>query len=253
MNDPTQRFSSRVENYIKYRPSYPPEVMTLLTDMCGLTRETLVADIGAGTGMLTEQFLKRGNIVYAIEPNEAMRSAARILLHGYPRFQGRAGRAGATTLPSQSVDLVTVAQAFHWFDRERARREFIRILKPGGWVALMWNDRRTTTTPFLVAYEEFLRTHVTDYTSVDHKKMNAESVRDFFGAREVGCQSFDNQQVFDLAGLRGRALSSSYVPEEKDPRCKLMLAQLDQLFAAHAVAGRVTFEYDTTVYYGQLS
>src|SRR5262249_1325145 len=149
MSNPLERFSTRAENYRKYRPGYPAEIMSLLVSKCGLTPASLIADIGSGTGKLCELFLNYGNRVFGVEPNEAMRIAGETLLARYPGFVSVDGRAESTTLESQTVDFVTAAQAFHWFDRESARREFLRILKPSGWVVLVWNERRLDSTPFL--------------------------------------------------------------------------------------------------------
>jgi ubiquinone/menaquinone biosynthesis C-methylase UbiE len=132
MIDSTKRFSSRVENYIKYRPGYPPAMLDLLKEKCGLTGGSMVADIGSGTGILTELFLRNGNQVIGVEPNREMREAAERLLGKDPKFTSVSGTAESTTLKDQSVDFIAASQAFHWFDREQARREFLRVLKPGG-------------------------------------------------------------------------------------------------------------------------
>src|SRR5437870_2796600 len=149
---PKERFSRRVENYVKYRPGYPGAVLDWLRQHCGLTADWVIADIGSGTGFLAELFLKNGNRVFGTEPNSEMRAAGETLLKKYSRFVSVDGSAEATGLDSSSVDLITAGQAFHWFDRPRARQEFERILKPGGWAALVWNER-LINTPFLVAYD----------------------------------------------------------------------------------------------------
>ncbi len=157
MENSTPYFTRLVENYIKYRPGYPQAIIDLLQRECSLTTKAIIADIGSGTGLLTELFLRNGHQVFGIEPHPAMRAAAQHLLQGYPRFTSIAATAEATTLADHSVDVVDAEQAFHWFDRERARREFARILVPKGWVVLAWNDQRTTGIPFLVALERFGR------------------------------------------------------------------------------------------------
>jgi ubiquinone/menaquinone biosynthesis C-methylase UbiE len=151
MADPTRRFSSKVENYIKYRPDYPPAIIGALEAKCQLTPEAVIADIGSGTGKLTRLFLENGNPVFGVEPNQAMRQAGERLLQNYPRFTSIDGTAEATTLASTSIDFVTVGQALHWFKRDQTRLEFARILKPQGWVVLVWNSRQTDSTPFLAA------------------------------------------------------------------------------------------------------
>ncbi|HKQ72382.1 MAG TPA: class I SAM-dependent methyltransferase [Blastocatellia bacterium] len=253
MTDVTQRFSSRVENYIKYRPGYPDAVIETLRNECGLTPDSVIADAGSGTGILTEIFLRNGNLVYGIEPNREMREAAERLLKDYPRFRSVEARAEETTLDDKSVDLITAGQAFHWFDREKTRIEFVRILKSEGWVALMWNERVTTTTPFLITFEQLLKDYSTDYEQVDHRRIDDEVIREFFGAGNFRLKQFNNIQVFDYEGVKGRLLSSSYAPEEGHPNFEPMLAELERIFQAYQNEGKVVVEYITQMYYGQLS
>jgi SAM-dependent methyltransferase len=254
MTDPTQRFSSRVENYIRYRPSYPQAVVATLRDECQLSPESLVADIGSGTGLLSELFLRNGNRVFAVEPNPEMRLAAERLWQDHPNFVSLPRRAEATSLDDQSVDFIVAGQAFHWFDQGQARLEFIRSLRPAGWVMLVWNERRTSASPFLVAYEELLQRYATDYTQVDHRYVVDEAaLSHFYGPGGFLLKTFPYRQDFDFAGLRGRLLSSSYTPEAGHPNHAPMLAALRQIFQHHQVGGRVAFEYTTNMYYGRLS
>ena len=248
---PTERFSRRVDNYVRYRPGYPAEIISQLQKDCGFTRNSIVADVGSGTGFLAKLFLANGNRVFGIEPNREMREAGEQLLRAFPNFVSIAATAEATTLSDASVDFATAGQAFHWFDRSRCRDEFKRILKPAGWVVLAWNDRRTDTTPFLVEYEQLLQTYGTDYSKVDHKQVDAKAFADFFEAAPIR-KSFPTFQTFDLHSLKGRLLSSSYVPEAGEPGYPEMLDSLEQLFKKHALNREVTFEYDTIVYCGQL-
>lgn len=248
MRDPTQRFSSRVENYIRFRPGYPDELIELLQRECGLNPQAMVADIGSGTGKLTELLLPAGCAVIAVEPNREMREAGERLLGRFPCFTSVAGTAEATTLPPRSVDLITAGQAFHWFDRPRARVEFARILKPGGTVALIWNDRRTNTTPFLAAYEELLHDFATDYEQVNHRNLDLATLRDFLG-NGMRQEKFQYVQRFDYAGLEGRLLSSSYAPDKGHPKHEEMLQRLREIFDQHQEGGKVSFDYDTWVYW----
>jgi len=252
MDDSTQRFSSRVENYVKYRPGYPNEVIETLRNECGLTSDSIIADVGSGTGILTEMFLRNGNEVYGIEPNREMREAAERLLRDYPRFRSVASRAEEIALGDASVDFVTAGQSFHWFDREKTRTEFARVLKPRGWIALIWNERVTSTTPFLVAYEQLLKDYSTDYEQVDHRRIDDDVIRDFFGSDDFRLRRLENVQVFDYEGVKGRLLSSSYAPEEGHPNYEPMLAELESIFQTYQDEGRVVFEYVTQMYYGQL-
>lgn len=251
MSAPTERFSSRVENYIKYRPGYPQGIIELLAG-CGLTASSVVADVGSGTGILSEMFLRAGCRVYGVEPNREMREAGERLLKDYARFRSLAATAEETTLETAGVDFVVAGQAFHWFRHEEARREFARILKPGGWAALIWNERRMDSTPFLAAYEQLLLTYGTDYAEVN-QLAGREKIFNFFGATGYGLRSFENVQIFDFESLKGRLLSASYVPGAGDPRYAPMLEELRAVFDAHQSAGSVAFEYDTRVYYGHLT
>lgn len=253
MNDPTLRFSNRVDNYVKYRPSYPTSVVDLLRRECGLAREWVVADVGSGPGNLTRLFLDNGNRVFGVEPNREMREAGERLLDGYAHFTSVDGTAEATTLTNESVDLIVAGQAFHWFDHRRARAEFARILRPPRWVALVWNERRLGSTPFLAAYEQLLRRYGTDYAQLQHRNAaQTGRIDEFFAPGGCELATFENTQQFDFAGLRGRLLSSSYTPEAGQPAHDAMLHDLRTLFDAHQSAGAVTVEYDTEVYYGRI-
>ena len=249
--DSKARFSNRVENYIKFRPGYPDAVTAFLRSENLLDSESVVADIGSGTGISAELFLRNGNTVYGIEPNKEMREAAERLLKPYERFNSIAASAEETTLPDHSVGLVMAGQAFHWFDRARCKAEFRRILKPGGTIVLMWNDRRTGSTPFLQAYEECIRMFATDYSQVDHKNITAQTFDDFYGKGKYAMRAFDNAQLLDFEGLKGRLLSSSYIPSEGHPDYDFMISVLKKIFNRYAENGTVSIDYDTTVYYGK--
>jgi ubiquinone/menaquinone biosynthesis C-methylase UbiE len=248
----TARFSDRVDNYIRYRPGYPPQVLETLKQECGLKREHRVADLASGTGIWTRQLLENGNRVFGVEPNPDMREAAERLLSGFSKFQSIAATAEATTLPDHSMDFVTAAQAAHWFNREQARREFARILKPDGWLVLIWNERLTDSTPFLRDYEQLLLTYGTDYEEICHER-TTDAVNEFFDPAPSEERNFPMLQEFGYAGVEGRLLSSSYAPGPEHPKHAAMLRELRRIFEEHAVKNRVTFEYKTRVYFGRLS
>lgn len=248
---PTARFSDRVENYLRYRPGYPPEVLDLLRSECGLQPSHIVADIASGTGAFTRLLVENGNSVFAVEPNTEMREAGVHQLEDYPRLVSVAGTAEETTLRPASVDLVTAAQAAHWFDLARARAEFTRILRPGGWCVLLWNERDTASTPFLRDYEELLLTYATDYKEVRHERTTA-IIHEFFAPARSEERGFSLRQQFDYEGACGRLLSSSYAPLEGHPSHAAMMEELKRIFRLHAREGTVAFEYKTRVYYGHL-
>jgi ubiquinone/menaquinone biosynthesis C-methylase UbiE len=247
--DPKERFSTRVENYARFRPGYPPEVVEVMTKECGLKRDSVVADIASGTGIFTRLLLENGNRVFGVEPNAGMRQAGEEYLAKYPNFTSVAGNAEKTGLPDRLCDLVTAAQAAHWFDREKSLREFQRILKPDGCLALLWNDRRLEATAFDRDYEQMLLDYGTDYADV--KRLDADASR-FFGAFRRQLRVLPNFQDFDHAALEGRLLSSSYAPQAEHPSHAPMLAELRRIFNAYQSGGKVRMEYDTKLYFGQV-
>lgn len=251
MSQPTERFSNRVENYVKYRPGYPPEVLRLFKDKMSLRAASTIADIGAGTGISARIFLENGNRVFAVEPNEAMRNAAGEFLKDYPQLMLVEGTSENTTLTDDSVDFVVAAQAFHWFKIEEARNEFKRILKDEGYVALIWNERQLDSTDFLRDYESFLHEYATDYAEVRHENTSEAIISEFFQG-DFQKKIFQMAQVFDYAGLEGRLLSSSYTPTAENPRFEPMIEELKRLFTKHAKTGRIDFLYDTSIYYGRI-
>ena len=285
---PKRRFSSRVSYYVKARPGYPPEILEFLAQAGVLTTETVIADVGCGTGLLAEIFLKNGNTVIGVEPNPAMRAAGEQYLAAYPRFRSIDGSAEETTLQTASVDMITAGQAFHWFDVDEARREFTRILRPGGSVVLVWNSVRSDASPFMEAYHAMraavpegddgqraddtakplarIDTHTTDLAPMgpaqsagsldiapDTPPRPAPGARArLFGA--AGCESrgFPNQQTFDWDGIQSRLLSESGAPLPGDWRYPAMMAELERAFRTHQKNGRVEFLYDTKLHCGRI-
>lgn len=250
--DAQTRFSNRVADYVRSRPGYPPAVLDLLVRETGFTSAMVVADIGSGTGLSSELFLKNGNVVYAVEPNAEMRSAAESLLANYPNFQSIAGSAEATALPDKSIDAIVAGQAFHWFDVPKARAEFVRILCGNGPVILMWNTPKEDSTPFMRAYIQMLRTYGTDYTQVVHTNVKKEDLTGFYGG-PCEYRVLPNDQYFDREGLCSRLMSSSYVPPPGHPSHEVILRDVDRLFDEHNDAGHVRFVIETELYWGQLS
>jgi SAM-dependent methyltransferase len=250
--DPTKRFSGRVDNYIKYRPTYPNRTIEYLKDQCNLSLASVIADVGAGTGIFTKLLLDKGYIVYAVEPNPPMRDAAVEQLSGYNNFIALDGTAAATMLPSHSIDLIVCAQAFHWFNNEQTRLEFNRIIAENGKVALVWNNRLVDSDAFAKAYDALLKNDSVDYNKVNHQNINDIDFKAFFKDGFYTVKKIPNSQVFDEDGLIGRAFSSSYVPPQGSPEGEIFLKLLKQLFNKYNQNGKVTFHYQTEIYLGEV-
>ncbi len=258
--DATGRFTARVDDYVRARPRYPQAVVELLASETGLTTDALIADVGSGPGLSAEPFLRNGNRVIGVEPNEAMRRAGEELMRHFPHFHYVPGTAEATGLPSASIDYIVCGQAFHWFDPGPTRAEFVRILAPGGWLVLMWNTRRLDS-PFMQAYERLLESYGTDFREVDHRRARglahtageAPAALTAFYDGPVELRVLRNEQRFDLEGLSARLLSSSYAPPVGHPAHEPMLRQLRAIFEEHQAGGEVVFEYDLEVYFGHLA
>jgi len=251
MSDSTKRFSNRVDNYVKYRPGYPKEVIDYLEKECHLSALAVVADIGAGTGIFTKLLLERNYQVYAIEPNDAMREEADRQLRHFPNYHSMIGKADLTGLSSQSIDLIVCAQAFHWFNTPETKTEFKRILKPGGQAALIWNNRDIEADKFAVAYDELLKTlSGGDYERINHQNLSKADFDNFYA--DYSLTKFPNQQVFDFEQLAGRAFSSSYVPGEDTEAGKAFKLELKAVFDRYQQDGKVIFRYDTEVYLGNV-
>jgi SAM-dependent methyltransferase len=264
---PTYRFSQRVDNYIKYRPRYPEAVLDLLRAECQLQETHIIADIGSGTGILSELFLKNGNPVFGVEPDPQMRAGGAYYLRDYPAFTSVAAAAEATTLPDHSVDFVTAGQAFHWFDLELARGEFGRILRSGGWVVLVWNIQRTAGTPFLEALQSFWqdqrfvkfadeaafeRMARVQALRLSRERASQVLLEPLFGPGGFREWVFENPLIVDLQGLKGRVLSNGPALEPGDRLYEPMLTAIETLFQNHQQKGTVTIEHDTWVVIGQL-
>jgi len=250
-SSPTTRFSERVDDYRRFRPSYPGAAVEAVC--ARLPASPVIADLGSGTGVFSALLLAHGCGVFAVEPNAPMRQAAEAELGGQTGFTSVDASAEATTLPDASVDAVTVAQAFHWFDRNRVRVECQRILRPGGWVFIVFNERQSDTTPFLRGYEALLLERGTDYAAVDHRRVDGRALEEFYGHRRYEELVFDSRQVLDWEGLAGRARSASYVPGPGDAGHDAFMEALRALYDAHHEAGTVTIHYDTRVFLGTLA
>ena len=243
------RFTGKVANYVKYRPSYPDAILGLLDKEIGFDQFKDVADIGSGAGKLSRLFLNNENLVYGVEPNDEMRQAGEKLLGDYINFISINGTAESTTLADRSVDVIVSGQAFHWFDTDKAKSEFTRILKPGGYVVLIWNSRDIEASAFMKEYESLMLEFCEDYKN--KPKLDEKIFNKFYGVRNFRQANFRNSQTFDFTGLKGRLLSSSFAPENGNAH-KEMLNKLKEIFDKHEKDGKVKFIYDTTVYFGKI-
>ena len=252
MTKPTERFTDTVQDYVKYRPSYPRAVLDLLIKECGLSQDKVIADIGSGTGLLAQLFLKYGNPVYGVEPNQAMREAGEAYLQDYPNFHSIDGSAEATHLPANSIDFIIAGTAFHWFDPEKTKQEFKRIAKPNAWVLLVWNVRNTEESELISDYEDLIRKYGKDYTTSNAIKMDKVVLKQFFEPHVMRTASFKNSQRFDWQGLKGRLLSTSYSLRPGDLNYAAMLEGLKTIFERYQKEGMVTFLYETKLYYSPI-
>jgi ubiquinone/menaquinone biosynthesis C-methylase UbiE len=247
--DSKRRFSNRVENYIKYRPGYPQEAIEFIFQHTGFNNDSVISDIGSGTGILTKYFNNRVNKIFAVEPNDEMRTAAEGLLKSQKNFISVNASAEQTTLDDDSVDGIAIAQAFHWFDRNKVRKEFKRILKRDGYVILIWNNH-LTNTPFLAEYEELLIKYANDYNEVDHRNLAKDDFDSFYSNYEK--KVFAHKQVFDFEGLAGRIMSASYCPLPGEDNYLILFKSLKEAFDRYSINDRVDFNYETDVYVGRI-
>ena len=248
---PTERFSDRVANYVRYRPNYPEALVNTLIDSCQLNASSVVVDVGSGTGKFTRHLLEKGLQTIAVEPNQEMRQAAEQMLSGYQCFTSAAGSAETTGLADNSADLIVAAQAFHWFRPIEARCEFNRILKPGGHVALVWNQRKVER-PFQRDYDSLLRKHAPEYVTLNHRNIADDVIAHFFDPGGYQSFSFANAQRFDKDGFLGRMQSSSYTPTVGTSEHAQLITAAEQLFALYEESGEIVLDYDTRLFLGKL-
>jgi SAM-dependent methyltransferase len=224
--------------------------LSFLKKETSFSSDYIVADIGSGTGISSELFLSNGNKVFAIEPNKEMREKGAELFNQNPQYIIVDGTSENTTLEDCSIDLIVAAQAFHWFDPNKSKAEFRRILRPNGKCLLIWNER-LVRSDFEKDYEGLLLKFGTDYTSSDHRNITLDKIEDFL-LWPVRAAIFDNFQEFDFTGLKGRLLSSSYVPNRDSKVFPAMIQELEEIFNTHKMKGKVTFQYETKVYLGSV-
>jgi ubiquinone/menaquinone biosynthesis C-methylase UbiE len=253
---PTERFSNRVGHYVRARPRYPAALLDFFKSDLALTPAGRIADIGSGTGILSELFLANGNPVTGVEPNAQMRQAGDEHLREFPNFSSVNATAENTGLPAASFDFVVAGQAFHWFDPSRARVEFRRILSPNGWVVLVWNERKRNGHGFDAAYDTLVQQFAVDKYVDHHTTITStadQTLGAFFGPEHFRVKEFENFQELSLDDVKSRILSSSYMPMPDHPSFPAMMALTERAFADHAINDTVRISYDTRAYYGKMS
>jgi SAM-dependent methyltransferase len=251
--NPTERFSDRADAYVRARPTYPDAVVAHLEKAGALGAGATVVDLGVGTGLSAEPFLRAGYAVTGVEPNDAMRESGDRFLAAYAGYRSVKGTAEQTGLPDRCAQLAIAGQAFHWFDPARAGAEARRILVPGGWAALIWNDRPATGTAFLEGYEALLKTYGIDYEKVSHRHVDQDAIGRFFAPMLPDVAYFDNPRSLSRDELKALVGSASYMPPPGHPRHAEMSAALETLFDTHAVGGRVAMHYRTRMHYGPMT
>ena len=249
----TERFSDRADAYVRGRPTYPQAIIEQLQKVGALKQGHTVVDLGVGTGLSAEPFLRSGYTVIGVEPNAPMRTTGDQQLLEFTGYRSVAGTAEATALADGVADLVIAGQAFHWFDVARAAIEVRRILRPGGWGALIWNDRQSTGSAFLAGYEALLRTHGIDYAKLLHRHIDEQAITQFFAPAHAAVAAFDNPRELERKDLLALAGSASYLPAPGDPRHAAMLLALNALFDTHAKNGTVRMMYRTRMHHAQLN
>jgi SAM-dependent methyltransferase len=251
--DPTSRFTEHADAYARFRPGYPGAALEWIASRARLPSGARVADVGAGTGIFSQALVQRGFEVFAIEPNERMRDAAARALEA-TSARVVAGSGEASGLPSHSVALVSVAQALHWLDVERARSEFRRILVPGGWVAIVYNSRDLESKGFSSAYEEAFARFAPSREAVGHLGTARDfRIAELFADGSFTTHSFRHVQSLDWDGVRGWLASISYAPPAGSPDRADLETALREAFTRHARDGVVAIDYVTTVSVGQLA
>ena len=248
-----ERFSGKAEIYKKFRPSYPKELFDYLYSQAGFRKESVIADIGAGTGIFTRLLLERGSTVYAVEPNGDMRGTAEQDLAEYKKLKLIDAPAEKTGLADASVDFITVAQAFHWFDRDLFKSECQRILKPGGKVVLVWNERDYESEIVKKDYD-IRKKYAADNKGIGRYGGFRHDYLNFFADGIYEYKTFNNDLQFDKESFTGRNLSASYAPrEEKDPeKYQGLVRELGEFFDEYSVNGILNYPHYTQSFAGNI-
>lgn len=252
MNNNTDKFTDKASNYQSFRPSYPTELINYLYTRVGLSEKNTIADIGSGTGLFSAPLLQHGSTVYAVEPNTDMREAANTHLAQYPRFHSIAASAEHTGLPSQSIDFITVAQAFHWFDQLAFKAECQRLLKPNGKVILIWNGRDFSHPVIQAEYE--LRQKYSSKQSKEDPSRFAKDWTAFFTDGICEYKTCRNDQLLSKEAFIGLTLSRSWAPTEQETaKYQEFITELTAIFERYQENQHIIFPQLTQCYVGTVS
>ncbi|WP_449536373.1 class I SAM-dependent methyltransferase [Ferdinandcohnia sp. Marseille-Q9671] len=246
----TDKFTDKAEIYAKYRPSYPNEYIEYVISEANLTKESMIADIGSGTGILSKQLLEKGYTVIGVEPNDDMRTVAEQTLMPGSRYISVKAAAESTTLEDNSIDLVTVGQAFHWFHMKKFKLECQRILKQDAKVSLVWNSRDSSSDinkESAVVCQQYCPNFKGFSGGMEEKPI---PFHEFFKEGKYDVTFFRNDLEFDVDGFLGRYLSASYSPKENDKEYDSFIAALTDLFDKYSNNGMITIPNITRSYLG---
>lgn len=248
----TSKFTGKAAIYSKYRSNYPNECIQDIVKEVSADKNIMIADIGAGTGKLTKQFLEKGIKVIAVEPNKDMLEVAIKDLSKYNElFEYKQEPAENTSIKSNSIDIITVAQAFHWFDKDKFKSECKRILKPNGIIAIMWN---------FIDYKQELESKIIEthkqYTSLTFNASEEEQrdndIINFFGEDNYKFKIYKNNYIEDKEQFLGRQLSMSYALNENDDKYDEYVAEFNKLFAKYSKDGVIEVHNNTYCYVGRI-
>ena len=253
MKTGAERYSNKTEDYARYRPDFPPKIIRFLSDSCMIDNHSIIADIGSGTGRFTRLLLKKCNTVFGVEQNEAMRKKAEILLTNFSNFISVAGSAENTGLEDRSVDLITVAQAFHWFDKGKSLLEFKRIIREKGKVFIVWDDFVGSYNDFSVAYSQLLSTYsIVKPENAVKEPSRSEMISEFFKDNQYEEKSFTHVLYQNFEGIRGGALSASFTPNPDEDQYEPFIYDLKKVFDQYQIDGEVCTAFCSNCYLGDI-
>lgn len=247
-------YSGKADFYVTGRPTYPSELLSFIQSTFNINLDSTIADIGAGTGIFTRCLLDSGAYVYAVEPNSDMLKKATQVLKNFPKFIPVNALAQKTMLSTSSIDLLTVAQALHWFNTKETKKEFERILRPEGNYLFLWNERMKDCDSFHQNFEAILSNTIESYSMQAFKDMSPRKlVASFLGSEDFITQTLSNQQLLPLEGLLGRVFSSSYSPNILSKSGKILRENLEKLFEEFHSEGNICMKYETIIIYARNS